>query len=302
MTKRILSLVKGVLFLAMLVALSVYAVACDKPEQPPETPQTSAIRFVKDGNVEIEKYKSKIIQIVNEKPENAITWTAEDTSVVKLETERYADGVSAKVTALKVGATKVVVSDGTDSISVTVNVIDPKYPPTIVVEERIVAFTNQAHDLSATFVYDNGVVEDITFEYASSNESIAQVSANGEITPLSTGDAVITVKANFKGDEIVKDVLVKVVEKPVAVEDKIGYFDTEYGKYQLTTESAQLSFSESVCYDNESGSLEVLVTQSEGVFKGTFASLIQKDVSNTAYLLFRVFNSNAVAIVVNGVI
>ena len=298
MSKRILSLVKGALFFVMLIALSVCSVACDETTQTPEAPTTSAIRFVKDGNVEIEKYKSKIIQIVNENPENAITWTVEDSSIVKLDAERYADGVSAKLTALNVGSTRVTVSDGTDSISVVVNVIQAKYPPTIVVEEKIVAFTGQAYDLSTSFAYDNSVVEDIDFQYISSNESIAQVSADGAITPVSTGDVVVTVKANFMGDEIVKDVFVTVVEKPISVENKIGYFDTEYGKYQLVSEGAQLTFSENIAFDNENGSLEVFVTQDEGVFKGTFASLIQKDVSNTAYVVFRVYNPNDVAIVV----
>ncbi len=298
MSKRIFSLVKSALFLTMLIALMACSFACDTPSQNPETPTTSAIRFVKDGNVEIEMYKSKIIQITNENPANAVTWSVEDSSVVKLEYEIYADGLSAKLTALKVGSTNIVVSDGTDSISTTVNVIQPKYPPTIVAEEKIVAFTSETYDLMAMFTYDNDIIEDITFEYVSSNESIVQASTDGKITPVSIGDAVVTVKANFKGNEFVKDVLVTVVEKPVPVENKIGYFDVMYGKYQLTSESAQLSFSESVAYDNESGSLQILVTQDDGIFKGAFASLIQKDISNTAYVLFRVYNPNEFAIVV----
>ena len=298
MSKRILLLVKVALFLTMLIALSVCSVACDKPSQSPEPPTKVAISFVKEGNVEIEMYKSKIIQITNENPINMITWSAEDSSVVKLESEIFADKLSAKITGLKVGTTKIVVSDGTDSISTTVNVIQPKYPPTINVKDKIVAFTGETYDLLPTFTYDNAVLEDITFEYVSSDESILQTNADGKITPISFGNAVVTVKANFMGDEIVKNVSVTVIEKPVSVTNKIGYFDSAYGAYQLTSESAQLSFSESVAYGDESGSLEILVTQNDGVFKGAFASLIQKNISNTAYVLFRVYNPNDVAIVV----
>ena len=257
MSKKLLSLVKVTLFLTMLIVLSVCSFACNKPSQPPESPKTSAISFVRDGNVEIEMFKSKIIQITNKNPNNMITWSAEDGSVIKIESEIFADGLSAEITGLKVGTTKVVVSDGTDSISVTVNVIQPKYPPTIIVEDKIVAFTGKTYDLLPTFTYDNDVLEDITFEYVSSDESILQTSVDGEITPISFGDAVVTVKANFKGNEIVKSISVTVIENPVPVTNKIGYFDSVYGKYQLTSESAQFSFNESVAYGDENGSLEI---------------------------------------------
>lgn len=76
------------------------------------------------------------------------------------------------------------------------------------------------------------------------------------------------------------------------VEGKIGYFDDPFGIEQFYQHNAEMRYTTEKAYEDESGSLEVVFKSGgTGIF-GQMRNLIQKDVSEYDYLVYRVFNPN----------
>ena len=76
------------------------------------------------------------------------------------------------------------------------------------------------------------------------------------------------------------------------VEGKIGYFDDPFGVEQFYQHNAEMKYTTEIAYEEENGSLEVTFKSGgTGIF-GQMRNLVQKDVSDYDYLVYRVYNPN----------
>lgn len=76
------------------------------------------------------------------------------------------------------------------------------------------------------------------------------------------------------------------------VEGKIGYFDEEYGAFQLDPVYSEISYSTDRKYGEEAGSTKVVLTEGNQLIYGRLLNLVENDISSYDYLIYRVYNDN----------
>ena len=125
---------------------------------------------------------------------------------------------------------------------------------------------------------------DLSVAWESMDESIAVVDkTSGEITAKGVGNTEI--KAKLGSGEIIFNLEVK--------EGKIGYFDSELGVEQLYLSNAEAKFTTKMRYGDEAGSTEfTLLEGSNGLYATMDKQMVQKDVSDYDYMIFRLYNPN----------
>ncbi len=132
-----------------------------------------------------------IINRVNEFDEVVITYTSANNSIATVDENGL-------VTAVAVGSTKIIVSDGTNTKEFTVVVSDGENPPPVV----LVSISPESATLDkAGVTHGNTVQIEATYSdasgcpltYASSDNAVATVDASGLVTAVAVGECTITV-------------------------------------------------------------------------------------------------------------
>lgn len=132
-----------------------------------------------------------IINRVNEFDEVVITYTSANNSIATVDENGL-------VTAVAVGSTKIIVSDGTNAKEFTVVVSDGENPPPVV----LVSISPESATLDkAGVTHGNTVQIEATYSdasgcpltYASSDNAVATVDASGLVTAVAVGECTITV-------------------------------------------------------------------------------------------------------------
>ena len=132
-----------------------------------------------------------IIDKVNEFDEVVITYTSANNSIATVDENGL-------VTAVAVGSTKIIVSDGTNTKEFTVVVSDGENPPPVV----LVSISPESATLDkAGVTHGNTVQIEATYSdasgcpltYASSDNAVATVNASGLVTAVAVGECTITV-------------------------------------------------------------------------------------------------------------
>ncbi len=132
-----------------------------------------------------------IINRVNEFDEVVITYTSANNSIATVDENGL-------VTAVAVGSTKIIVSDGTNAKEFTVVVSDGENPPPVV----LVSISPESATLDkAGVTHGNTVQIEATYSdasgcpltYASSDNAVATVNASGLVTAVAVGECTITV-------------------------------------------------------------------------------------------------------------
>lgn len=132
-----------------------------------------------------------IINKVNEFDEVALTYTSANTAIATVD----ANGL---VTAVAVGSTKIIVSDGTNEKEFTVVVSDGENPPPVV----LVSISPESATLDkAGVTYGNTLQIEVTYSdasgcaltYTSSDNAVANVNESGLVTAIAVGECTITV-------------------------------------------------------------------------------------------------------------
>lgn len=132
-----------------------------------------------------------IINRVNEFDEVVITYTSANNSIATVDENGL-------VTAVAVGSTKIIVSDGTNAKEFTVVVSDGENPPPVV----LVSISPESATLDkAGVTHGNTVQIEATYSdasgcpltYASSDNAVATVNASGLVTAVAAGECTITV-------------------------------------------------------------------------------------------------------------
>lgn len=174
--------------------------------------------------------------------------------------------------------------------------------PTIIIDEASEipqAYIQGFEYYAPYFIYGAGA--DLTKSYM----TITHVSEDDEETEIVLVDNKFTAQFDEGNYEILIHVesasglyndytyTVRAVAGPQeVVEGKIGYFDDPFGVEQFWTLSSELKYTTEISYGDESGSMEVTIkSDSLGVY-GEMINMIQKDVSDYDYLVYRVYNPN----------
>lgn len=132
-----------------------------------------------------------IIDKVNDFDEVVITYTSANNSIATVDENGL-------VTAVAVGSTKIIVSDGTNTKEFTVVVSDGENPPPVV----LVSISPESATLDkAGVTHGNTVQIEATYSdasgcpltYASSDNAVATVDASGLVTAVAVGECTITV-------------------------------------------------------------------------------------------------------------
>ncbi len=142
-------------------------------------------------------------------PENATTdptleWRIEDPAVVSVDD-------LGRLTAEKVGSTKVYATSKAinQTISLDVEVVNKVSVSGLTLSKsNLLLSVNEKHTLSVSIVPDNATEKGVL--WSSSDDAIATVTENGEVTAKKVGECTITVKSKEKGSDLKKTCLVRV--------------------------------------------------------------------------------------------
>jgi len=150
-----------------------------------------------------------VTDLVTFTPENATTdptleWRIEDPAVVSVDD-------LGRLTAEKVGSTKVHATSKAinQTISLDVEVVNKVSVSGLTLSKsNLLLSVNEKHTLSVSVLPDNATEKGVL--WSSSDDAIATVTENGEVTAKKVGECTITVKSKEKGSEIKKTCLVRV--------------------------------------------------------------------------------------------
>ena len=142
-------------------------------------------------------------------PENATTdptleWRIEDPAVVSVDD-------LGRLTAEKVGSTKVYATSKAinQTISLDVEVVNKVSVSGLTLSKsNLLLSVNEKHTLSVSILPDNATEKGV--RWSSSDDAIATVTENGEVTAKKVGECTITVKSKEKGSDVKKTCLVRV--------------------------------------------------------------------------------------------
>ncbi len=143
--------------------------------------------------------------------DKTVTWKSSDTSVAKVSAGR--------ITGVGVGSATITATtkDGGFTASCKVNVVIP-VESVSVDQDKIVLEKGESAKLNATVLPADATNQNVI--WSSSNEQVAKVSANGEVTAVANGDAVITATTEDGGKTATCDV--KVIVAKYTLEDAEG--------------------------------------------------------------------------------
>lgn len=181
----------AVLVLVAMLSMLVFA-ACDN-----DTPSVTV--SIADKSV-TEVYEGHTLQLsANKNPESTeVVWASSDTAVATVSENGLVTGVSAGTATISVS----VGSEVKDSIEITVRA----YTVDISDDTNAVVYITRTVQLTAS-----RNPADATVEWSSSNEDVATVSADGVVTGIGAGTAVITAACGNATDSItvtVKDTVI----------------------------------------------------------------------------------------------
>lgn len=138
----------------------------------------------------------------------------------------------------------------------------------------------------------------VTYTYAGENGDVEEVIYTDTLTtlPKETANETLAQKEIFE----LTDDAVSLLKTVVKEEDKIGYFDTAYGASQFTSAYSgdvpmvSTEYSTEVKFGDENGSTKFTWNAApygngECIY---FTDLIQKDVTDYDYIMFRIYNPN----------
>ena len=147
-------------------------------------------------------------------PENAtvksVVWASSDTSIVEIDAE------SGEMTLQRPGVCEILATtiDGTDiSARCNLTVSNSVARGLILYPESLTLQQGEEYSMSVVYVPAEADQPMVTWE--SSNSAVVSVDPSGRILALSTGEAIITVKAEVNGEELEDTAVINVV--PVAV-------------------------------------------------------------------------------------
>ena len=180
--------------LITMLACMLFGVACGK-EKAELTLNQTKLTMVTYDDFEL-KYELK-------NSTETVVWTSSNEAVVSV--------VGGKLTAKKEGVVTITASVGEVSATCEVTVLKTDYIPSLYVGEstEISLLGGGAYTFFPRVDY-KGQEVNATFAFESSVPAVAEVTADGKVTAKADGETIITVKANFKGTEIVKTVRVSV--------------------------------------------------------------------------------------------
>ena len=184
----------AVLVLVAMLSMLVFA-ACDN-----STPQTQRVTVsIADKSV-AEVYEGQTLQLsANKTPESTeVVWASSDTAVATVSENGLVTGVSAGTATISVS----VGSEVKDSIEITVRA----YTVDISDDTNAVVYITKTVQLTAS-----RNPADATIEWSSSDEDVATVNADGLVTGVGAGTAVITAACGNATDSItvtVKDTVI----------------------------------------------------------------------------------------------
>ena len=136
--------------------------------------------------------------------DKTITWSSSNDSVATVDN----NGV---VTAVSAGTATIKAQVGTKEANIKITVVVPIQSFQMAEEEvTIIKGENNAKTLSA-IINPSDTTEDKTITWTTSDASIAKVDANGKVTGVSAGDAIITAKLK-NGLETTTKVTVEIIE------------------------------------------------------------------------------------------
>lgn len=120
-----------------------------------------------------------------------VIWSVSNEDIISVE-----DGL---ITAKAVGDAIVTVSAGDlfDSCTVTVSPLDEEKFEIVINDVNISIYNGDTHNIIPDLCYDGISFSDVNYEYSSTDESIASVNANGQITVKKLGAVSIIVKATY---------------------------------------------------------------------------------------------------------
>ena len=135
--------------------------------------------------------------------EGTVEWSSSDAGIVSV------DGGA--LSAKKQGVATVTAKIGEVNATCEVTVSPNQFVPALTVGETdsINLLVNGKFTLSPKVTFQ-GVEKEADFFYESDDETIATVSSAGEITAVADGEAIITVKSNYKWTELLETVAVTV--------------------------------------------------------------------------------------------
>ncbi|MCR5464772.1 MAG: Ig-like domain-containing protein [Bacteroidales bacterium] len=183
---------------------------CEVTVNPKVVP-VEGIAFTKDQVSVIEG--EKVLLYVSFTPKNAsdkrVTWSSSDTGVATIDTKGNVTGVKPGTATITVKTT-----DGGKTATCVVNVTKKPTPVSAVTINRtaITLIVDGAADLVATVSPEDATNKKVT--WSSSDEAVAKVDQNGEVTGVKPGTAKITVTTADGGKTATCDVTV--TDKPVS--------------------------------------------------------------------------------------
>ena len=145
-----------------------------------------------------------------ERDDVSITWMSSDTGVVSITSAGVATAVSAGMATVRAMA------DGVSSSPVTITVVEPPPPPPMVATVTVSPSDasieeSQTQQFEAMAMTDDGMaIQDVMFTWMSSDESVAEIDADGLATSVSAGEVTITATA----DGVSGTALLTVTEPP----------------------------------------------------------------------------------------
>lgn len=191
MKKRLTSILVAILSLTLILAC---ATGCGGKKGKIILSETTASMVV---------YDDLTLTYDLENIEGDVTWSSSDSTVVIVN-----DGV---LTALKAGTATITAAIEDVSATCVVTVTASDYVPALSLGgiSEVNLIPGGTYAIAPQVTYKGSPVQ-ATFSYESGTEAVATVSSTGNITAVADGQATVTVKAIFKGTEIIETVTVNV--------------------------------------------------------------------------------------------
>ena len=185
MNKMIKRWLLTLLTLVFVVSCSLFFVSCGK----------KAELTLKQTKLTMITYDDYELSYELKNSDEAVVWASSDDTVVAV--------VNGKLTAKQEGVATITASVGKISATCEVTVLKTDFTPSLYVGEdtEMILMVNGTYTFSPKVNY-KGEEAEATFSYESNNEAVATVTESGTVTANAHGEAIITIKANFKGFEI----------------------------------------------------------------------------------------------------
>ena len=166
-----------------------------------------------------------------------VVWTSSDTSIVTVR--------NGKITAVGTGNATVTASCGTAQDSCNVFVAGKTSRALSVSKSAITLAIGETDSITATLKERGTPIENVKICWESAAPDIVSVDQNGNIKALKRGKVVVSAYTHYKGQDLVKDIVVQVADT-VAVETDLALQDTTTSSLtELGTEKTEYGFTAS---------------------------------------------------------